>query len=76
MQLSRFACHSIASPKVLFSVLFASLPYVSVLHHPMLKRKRTLAGLPSFAPITFHLLASYSFIAASNAALFFLVSMV
>jgi len=27
----------------------------------------TLAGLPSFAPITFHLFASYSLIASSSA---------
>lgn len=29
----------------------------------------TFAGFPTFAPITFHLLASYSLIAASSAAL-------
>lgn len=32
-------------------------------------RRPTFAGLPTFAPMTFHLLASYSLIAASSAAL-------
>lgn len=30
----------------------------------------TLAGFPTLAPMTFHLLASYSLMAANNAALF------
>ncbi len=38
-------------------------------------RSPTFAGFPTFCPITFHLLASYSLMAASNAALCrFLVS--
>jgi hypothetical protein len=35
---------------------------------------RTFAGFPTFWPMTFHLFASYSLIAASRAALFLLVS--
>jgi hypothetical protein len=36
--------------------------------------QRTLAGFPTFCPMTFHLFASYSLIAASSAALFLLIS--
>jgi len=38
-------------------------------------REATLAGLPTFCPMTFHLLASYSLMAASSAALFLLISL-
>lgn len=40
------------------------------------ENKHTFAGFPTFWPMTFHLLASYSLMAASNAVLFCVSSLV
>jgi len=57
---------------MLFSILLASLDVSASVGQAF--ESRTLAGLPTFCPITFHLLASYSLIACSKAALYDLIS--
>ena len=60
-------------PEVLLGVLLASLVSpVSFISTPLPPRAcpLTLAGLPTFCPIAFHLFASYSLMAASRAALY------
>jgi hypothetical protein len=59
--------------EMLFSILFASLD-TSASSGWKAFESDTLAGLPTFCPMTFHLLASYSLIACSRAALYNTVS--
>jgi hypothetical protein len=67
---------SILPTEVLLRVLLACLVRVNSRRCLEYYRGvRTFAGLLTFWPMTFHLLASYSLIAASSAALFFFVSM-
>lgn len=71
-----FMSRSVLPTEVLLRVLLACLVRVSSRRYSEYYRGvRTFAGLLTFWPMTFHLLASYSLIAASSAALFFFVSM-
>lgn len=58
-------------PEILLCILLARLEIVSI--HVKGEgdrlRRPTFAGFPTFCPMTFHLLASYSLMAASRAAL-------
>lgn len=56
--------------KMLLGILFASLDAsIERTGYRVRERLPTFAGFPTFRPMTFHLLASYSLIAASKAAL-------
>jgi hypothetical protein len=53
--------------EVLLSVLLACLYNVSAHSRTVNQTFRTLAGLPTFAPMTFHLFVSYSLMAVRRA---------
>jgi hypothetical protein len=66
--------YSVLPTKMLFRILLTSLVSISSTARSQIRVQQTLAGLPTFWPMTFHLFASYSLIAASSEALFLLVS--
>lgn len=68
---------SVLASKILLRILLASLVCVSMdmaWQYTKTADEPTFAGLPTFCPMTFHLLASYSLMAASSAVLFLLVN--
>ena len=63
-------CNSALGAEVFFGVLFAGLfRHQHACHLCESKDEYTFAGFPTFWPMTFHLLCSYSLMAANNAAL-------
>ena len=53
--------------EVLFRILLASLDCISISASITIRGRATFAGFPTFCPMTFHLLASYSLIASRSA---------
>jgi hypothetical protein len=53
--------------EVLFRILLASLGCISISASITIRDGATFAGFPTFCPMTFHLLASYSLIASRKA---------